>query len=230
MLQTNGGRGHDMRRIHHTSIICALLAFTAIATRPAAAHPHVWVTYEATIVYENGLITGLQHRWTFDDMYTAMAIQGLDKNGDGNYDRSELAELAQVNIDGLKEFDYFSYAKIGSQPIPLEHPKDFWLDYKDGKLSLNFRLPLEKPVLAEAIGFNFSIYDPTYFIAFEPQKTNAVKLAQAPAGCTASMADSKSAKSDAELEALGKALSQELGGEDFGYSMARTVTVSCQKS
>ena len=43
-----------------------------------------------------------------------MAIEGLDKNGDGKYDRQELSELAQVNIDGLKEFNYFTVAKLGT--------------------------------------------------------------------------------------------------------------------
>lgn len=90
------------------------LAMAAALAGPAAAHPHVWVTVETTVVYDGGQVTGLQHKWTFDDMYTAMAIQGLDANGDGTYSREELAELAQVNMDGLKEFAYFTVAKLGT--------------------------------------------------------------------------------------------------------------------
>src|SRR5690606_6177417 len=80
--------------------IAALGAVVLAGASPAAAHPHVWVTVETTVLYQGGAITGLQHKWTFDDMYTAMAIQGLDTNGDGTYSREELTELAQVNIDG----------------------------------------------------------------------------------------------------------------------------------
>ncbi|TMJ63980.1 MAG: DUF1007 family protein, partial [Alphaproteobacteria bacterium] len=75
----------------------------------ATAHPHVWITVETTVLYDKGTFTGLQHKWTFDEFYTAMAIEGLDKNKDGIYDREELAELAKVNVDGLKEFGYFTY-------------------------------------------------------------------------------------------------------------------------
>ena len=68
---------------------------------PALAHPHMWVTVEATLLFENGAFIGISHKWTFDEAYTAMAIEGLDKNKDGKYDRAELAELAKVNVDAL---------------------------------------------------------------------------------------------------------------------------------
>ena len=44
-------------------------------------------------------------------------------------------------------------------------------------LSLNFTLPFANPVLEEAKGLTFSVYDPSYFIAFELAKTEpACKL------------------------------------------------------
>ena len=87
--------------------------------RSAAAHPHVWITVETTVLYDKGAFTGLQHKWTFDEFYTAMAIEGLDKNKDGIYDREELSELAKVNIDGLKEFAYFTYPVLDGQDVKV---------------------------------------------------------------------------------------------------------------
>ena len=87
--------------------IAAAMAFLAIGA-PAQAHPHVWVTVETTLLSEGGAFVGLRHKWTFDEFYTAMAIEGLDKNKDGKYDREELAELAKVNIESLKDFAYFT--------------------------------------------------------------------------------------------------------------------------
>ena len=71
---------------------------------PAQAHPHVFVTTETTVLYENGTIVGLRHKWIFDELYSANAVEGLDKNKDGKYDREELAELAKADIEGLHEF------------------------------------------------------------------------------------------------------------------------------
>ena len=131
----------------------------------------MWVTASATVLYDHNTITGLQQAWTFDEFYTQQAIEGLDKNGDGKYDRQELSELAQVNMDGLKEFNYFTVAKLGDADLKFKPPVDYWLEYNDQKiLTLHFTLPLEKPVPAEATGFAFSVSDPSYFIAFDLAK------------------------------------------------------------
>ena len=90
-----------------------------LSAAPALAHPHVWVTASATVLYEHNTITGLQQAWTFDEFYAAMAIEGLDKNNDGVYDREELAPLAKVNIDGIKEFDYFTYATADGRHVAV---------------------------------------------------------------------------------------------------------------
>ncbi len=217
------------------SAIAAAFAAVACHAAPAKAHPHVWVTYETTVIYENGTVSGVGHAWTFDDMYTAMAVQGLDKNADGKYDREELAELAKVNMDGLKDFDYFTFAQLGGDKLKFDGPQDAWLEHNNGILRLHFRLPLAKPVLADAEGFNFSIYDPSFFIAFEPEKTDALKLASAPDGCTATFTDPTADKAAADAAKLGEAMAQELGqppadGQGLNYASAKTVTVSCKKS
>ncbi len=154
---------------------------------PASAHPHVWIVFETTVLYDKGTFTGLRHKWTFDEFYAATAVEGLDKNKDGKYDREELAELAKVNIDGLKDFAYFTFPALAGQELKLGEARDYWLEYVDGKLSLLFTLPFAQPVLAEAKGLTFSIQDPTFFIAFEPAKKDPVKLSDgAPKGCKVS--------------------------------------------
>lgn len=210
-------------------VAALVLAAFAAAAAPASAHPHVWVSVETTVVYDKGTISGFRHRWSFDELYTTMAIQGLDTNGDGTYDRKELAELAQVNMDGLKEFDYFTQPRLGGQPLKLAAPKDYWLEHKDGVLSLHFVLPLVQPVLAEAEGFSFAVSDPSYFIAFDLAKEQPIRLSEgAPAGCHAKVVAEQQDK--AELERLGRAFQQELGGGAFNIGAAKSIAVSCPKS
>ena len=216
-----------MRRWGKT-VAAAVLGCGAYVTG-AAAHPHVWVTYETTVLYDKGTIAGFEHIWTFDDMYTAMAVQGLDKNGDGKYDRDELDELAKINMEGLKDFDYFTFAKLGGTDLKLGPPSDAWLEHTNGILRLHFRLPLASPVLADAEGFNFSIYDPSFFIAFEPEKAGAVKLASAPAGCSATFAEPGADKAAEDAKKLGDAMAQQLGSQGLGYGMTKTVSVTCKK-
>jgi ABC-type uncharacterized transport system substrate-binding protein len=213
--------------------LLALGAVLVAVSLPASAHPHVWVTVETTVMYSGGSITGLQHKWTFDDMYAAMAIQGLDANGDGTYSREELKELAQVNIDGLKEFAYFTIAKLGKAPIGLKPPVDYYLEYKDGLLSLYFTLPFEQPVLADAPEFNFAVFDESFFIAFDFGKDNPVKLsAGAPQNCHANVGIPENEL--AELQKLNESFGGQLTTGDqnqgMGLGYAKTVTLGCKKS
>ncbi|KUO67644.1 MAG: hypothetical protein APF80_06605 [Alphaproteobacteria bacterium BRH_c36] len=213
-----------------SGILACAAALLAIFTAaiPASAHPHVWVDVKTAVVYEAGRIAAFEHAWTFDEGYATMAIEGLDKNGDGAYDREELAELAQVNIEGLKEFDYFTYPKIGEIALKTGAPVDYWLEYTNGILTLHFTLPLADPVLAGAQGFSFQVMDPSFYIAFELAKESPVTLAAgAPAGCKADVSLPADETDDAKK--LGDAFLQQFGG-DIGIGMARIVSISCPAS
>ena len=114
----------------------------------ARAHPHVWATVRSEILLDaNHQITGIRHAWTFDEFYSAMAVQGLDTNGDGVFSAEELKPLAEVNINSLKDFDYFTFVHIGdADDLPLKPPENASLDYDKGLLTLHFTLPLETPL------------------------------------------------------------------------------------
>ena len=101
-----------MRRV--AGLAAGALMCGGLATG-AAAHPHVYITFETTVLYDKGTFAGVRHKWMFDEFYTTMAIEGLDKNKDGVYDREELAELAKVNIEGLKDFAYFTFPRARRQ-------------------------------------------------------------------------------------------------------------------
>ncbi len=62
-----------------------LLAAALTSRRGAArAHPHVWITATSELLYAaDGSITGVRHAWTFDDMFSAYALQGLQSQDQG---------------------------------------------------------------------------------------------------------------------------------------------------
>lgn len=200
-------------------LLAAVLAGVALAG-PASAHPHVWIVFETTVLYEKGTFTGVRHKWTFDEYYAATAIEGLDKNKDGKYDREELAELAKVNIDGLKDFSYFTFPTLAGQELKLGEARDYWLEYVDGKLSLFFTLPFAQPVLAEAKGLTFSIQDPSFFIAFEPAKKDPVKLSEgAPKECKVSTGQPPAPNGG--TDALQRQISP------YAMTTSKTMAISC---
>ena len=162
-------------------ILFAALAALIIAA-PAQAHPHVWVTMRTELVYaSDGTITGIRHAWSFDDMFSTFALQGLDSKEKGKFTREELAPLAKVNVESLKEYDYFTYATADGTKAELTDPmSDYWLDYNDSILTLHFTIPFKKPVKAKEL--KIEIYDPTIFVDFSWAKDDPVRLVGAK-GC-----------------------------------------------
>ena len=90
---------------------------TASAVLPAGqaeAHPHVWATIKTGLIYAaDGSVSGVRHAWTFDDMFSAFATAGIEAKTEGQFTREELQPLAKVNVNSLKGFAYFTFAKIG---------------------------------------------------------------------------------------------------------------------
>ena len=159
-------------------LLLALLSLVAIA--PARAHPHVWITMKTELIYApDGTIAGVRHAWAFDDMFSAFATQGLEGKEKGKFTREELMPLAKVNVESLKEYGYFTYVTADGKKVALTDPApDFWLDYADSVLTLNFTLPLKAPVKAKEL--KVEVYDPTIFVDFAWDKDNPVKLTGAP--------------------------------------------------
>jgi ABC-type uncharacterized transport system substrate-binding protein len=173
------------QRLRRGVVAAALACCAAALASEALAHPHVWVTVETEIVYNDQKeITGFKHKWTFDEAYSSFATMGLDANNDGKLDRQELAELTEVNVSALKEFDYFTFPKVAGKVLDREPPKDYWLEYTDNKLVLYLTLPLKQPLPAAQVkDLVFQVYDPTYYVDFTFAEKDPVKLANAPAGC-----------------------------------------------
>src|SRR5947207_5593004 len=131
--------------------LCGLVACAGlvIATAAARAHPHIWVTVKSELVYApDGTVTGVRHAWTFDDMFSVFATQGLETKTKGVFTREELAPLAEVNVTSLKEYDYFTYATLDGKKVSFVDPKDYWLEFNDSVLTLHLVLPLQTPAKA----------------------------------------------------------------------------------
>ena len=194
-----------------------------ICTTTAQAHPHVWVTMQTELIYApDGSITGIRHHWNFDDMFSAFAVQGLEGKEKGKFTREELAPIAKENIESLKDDDYFTYVSADGNEAPLaDPPPDYWLDYKDDIVTLNFTLLLKQPAKAKAL--KIEIYDPSYFIDFELEKKAPVRLIGAPAPCTLAV------ELPREMTyAEGKKLSQNPeAASNWGSFFANKIMVTC---
>jgi ABC-type uncharacterized transport system substrate-binding protein len=194
------------------------------------AHPHVWGTVRTEILFNaQHQIAGVRHAWTFDEFYSAMAVQGLDTNGDGVFSKEELQPLAEVNVKSLKDFDYFTFVHIGdANNLPLKPPENYSIDYDKGLITLHFTLPLVTPLDVKDQAVTVDVYDPSFFVAFGFANDAPVTLSGAVAkGCTAEI-KKPDPDSEEDAKALSEAFFSQLGpNSNFGSQFAQTVMVKC---
>ena len=203
--------------------IAAILACAA----PALAHPHVWVTAKAELVYgPEGKVAAVRHSWTFDPAYSAFVTQGLDKNNDGTLTADELQDLAKVNTESLADLEYFTHLKANGAKQAFDAPRHQQMTFQNGAATLSFDLPLKRPAANRMVAFE--IYDPSFFVAFAlAEGDDAVKLADAPKGCAATVTRPKPVDA-AQQQRLSEAFFQALtASADYGASQANKVIVAC---
>jgi len=190
----------------------------------AQAHPHVWITAMSELIYaSDGSITGVRHAWTFDDMYSTFALQGIESKIKGAYTREEFSPLAQTNVESLQEFGFFTFARADGKRQNFEQPVDYFLDYKDTMLTLHFTLPLKAPVKSKQLVVQ--VYDPEFFIDFKFADDDPVALVSAPAGCQMQFLRPNDGAANAQK--LGEGNFANGDNSNFGALFANKIMVEC---
>jgi ABC-type uncharacterized transport system substrate-binding protein len=205
--------------------LLGLLLFLVLGVGAAEAHPHVWITSTSELLYApDGSITGVRHAWTFDDMFAAYALQGLETKTRGVYSREELAPLAQTNVESLKEYAYFTFARADGKKEKFQEPVDYFLDYKDAQLTLHFTLPLKTPLKPKQL--SLEVFDPSFFIDFKLADKNPVRLVGAPADCQ--MKFQRPNDGTASAQKLNEQTFMSGGdNSNYGAMFANKITVDC---
>jgi ABC-type uncharacterized transport system substrate-binding protein len=196
----------------------------ALGASTAQAHPHVWITAISELIYApDGSITGVRHAWTFDEMFASYALQGIETKTKGAYSREELKPLAQTNVESLKEYAFFTFAKADGKKEKFQEPVDYYLEYKDAALTLHFTLPLKTPVKPKQLVVE--VYDPSYFIDFQMADKDPIRLVGAPAGCAMKF----QRPNDGSIAAQKIGEQNFLNGDNSNYGMmfANKITVEC---
>ena len=146
---------------------CAILLLWLFTNR-AEAHPHVWVTFHSEVLYAaDGAVTGVRHAWTFDDMFSAYALQGISHTRKGQYTREELASLAQTNVDSLTL--HFT--------LPLKaaaSAKTMQIEIYDPSIFVDFEFAKDKPVSLNGAPQCLLTYD----LPHQPTPAEQMRLSQ----------------------------------------------------
>jgi ABC-type uncharacterized transport system substrate-binding protein len=217
----------DIMKRTLATILAAGLSLV-LAASSAAAHPHVWVVAKSSVIYgPDGSVVGVRHSWVFDDMYSAFATHGLDQKTKGEFTREELESLAKENVESLKDFDFFTFAKLDGKKAVFTDPRDYYLEFnsKDTVLTLNFVLPLKSPVKAKSL--SFEVFDPSYFVDFQFAEKDPLALDGAPAGCEVNLGKPQEMTKEMAMRLAEIPPDAQIPENSFGAAFANKILVKC---
>jgi ABC-type uncharacterized transport system substrate-binding protein len=210
--------------LQRLAVRVAVMAAIVLGTAAAEAHPHVWIVARSELIYAaDGTLTGVRHAWTFDDMFSSYALQGIEAKTKGAYTRQELAPLAQTNVESLKEYAYFTFAKADGKKQRFAEPVDYFLEYKDAALTLHFTLPVKTPFKAKQL--SLEVFDPTYFIDFQYAEKDPIKLVGASPDCK--MQFDRPNDGSAAAQKLGEQNFLDGSAGNFAMMFANKIVVEC---
>jgi len=163
------------------------LALAAAATLgligAAQAHPHIFIDAKATIVFNDaGELTEIRNAWTFDEAFSVWQIQGLDTNNDGITSSEEMQELADENIKGLAEYNFYTSAGETASSLPFASMDDAKFVFADNRSTLSFGIEPQVPYRIKH-KLEIAVADPEYYVAITFHSPADITLENAPAGC-----------------------------------------------
>mgnify|MGYP002280063111 CR=1 FL=1 len=152
------------------------------------AHPHMWIDAELDLQFDaQGQLVAVAQEWTFDEMFSSYAKQGLSETADRVPPQAELDKIAADWMSALADpmSHYFTTLTQAGKTLPVSEPraiKATW-DRESERLSLRFELPLLTPTDAKQSPVTVSVADPTYFVAYDFAAPEAVTAKTAPTTC-----------------------------------------------
>jgi ABC-type uncharacterized transport system substrate-binding protein len=215
------------------SLIVSTMVLLATASQ-ARAHPHVFIEMTSDVVFNgDGLINAINVEWVFDPDYSSMATEGLDANKDSMLSTDELAPLAKENVDSLKEWSYFVYARLNGEKLKWPDVTEYGQHMgDDGRLRMQFVVPLPKPVDPRTAEFVYRIYDPSFYIAIDFTGKEPVEaLGSKPPSCQIEVRKppdpNETQDTKSMLATKGKDWTPDQE-DDFGVMFAQPVAVVCK--
>jgi ABC-type uncharacterized transport system substrate-binding protein len=161
--------------------LAGLFPLLIVGIFPAVAHPHVFINNKMTVLFEGGTLQGISFQWTFDDMFSNMILSDYDPKRTGQFDAARIKALKAGAFDNLENYHYFVAMTIGAKPVSRFTIEQFSPSVTDTKkLVYSFFIPLKVAVQAKEQSVRLTVYDDTYFVAFDLLHLDDVKVAAGP--------------------------------------------------
>jgi ABC-type uncharacterized transport system substrate-binding protein len=145
------------------SVLLCLFFISLCPATIALAHPHVFVDYSLSFVFNENGFAGVEQHWVFDEMFTSTVLYEFDRDQNLSLDEKEITEIKEKYFSSLKDFAYFTHIKIDGKDFEVRYVKDFFAGIQEDKLVYRFFVPCHVSATSNFKEILVSIYDDTYY-------------------------------------------------------------------
>jgi ABC-type uncharacterized transport system substrate-binding protein len=139
-----------MRR---TLLVALLLA---AGPGPAAAHPHIWVTYGIGLPLGPRGLEAVEFVWTFDELFSGMILADAGGRGDA---------ATRVHLRTLRSIPYVIEVAVNGVPVPVGEVRDLAVSVAGAQVTYRFSIPLSMALAPPGV-IDIHVDDPGLFTAF----------------------------------------------------------------
>jgi ABC-type uncharacterized transport system substrate-binding protein len=191
----------------------------------AWAHPHSFITMQATLLQQDAQLTGVKMRWTMDEITSADLLYDA---GDAPPDSEVWKKLAAEVMANVLGQHYFTEFYHGDQRVKFHNlPPSYRLLREGHKAVLEYVLPLAAPQPLKGQTYTFSTFDPTYFVDMHYDNATSLHLPPEMEACHITL---DTPTPDASLQNYALSLDKADAPPedmDLGRQFAQKVTLTC---
>jgi ABC-type uncharacterized transport system substrate-binding protein len=192
-----------------------------IGSQAASAHPHAWIDVRTTLILSGAsTVSAIREEWTFDRDYTKYVLH------DSQGQETPLPQFTRSAMQRLASYGYFMELRAGGTRLSLGQATGAASRISNGSLLMHFTVALARPINLSTSPIIFSVYDPTYYIAFAHVKDHSISFEGTDvAACSARI---KSATPSAQALSQAQAMDRNAPiNTSLGKMFAETVSVHC---
>lgn len=174
-----------MRQARNRIVQILLAGGIALAAPQALAHPHVFAETRLEIVgTPEGQLASVRNVWRMDELFSSSVLVDFDANRDGQLDEAELEAVGTVVRESIAEWGFYTFVEIAGREVKMRPPDRIRTLWQDGQLLMFFEMVADEEIDLKTTPTTFSVFDDSFFVAFDPPPEGGFELFDLPASCT----------------------------------------------
>ena len=154
---------------------CVAVLLWLCAT-PAFAHPHIFIDYTVTVIFDDHNAASVRTSWTFDEMYSSALFHDYTSRPKGPLTNADINRLRKSAFEDTAELHYFTDLTVNGKPIPVKTVSDFTAKFENHRITYIFTVPIKAELPGEKNTLEVASFDHEFFIDFELAKKGPVTV------------------------------------------------------